>query len=83
MSGGVAFNSKANGRILSETPVENLFIQPAAGNSGGGAQRRTVRLSRVVGQATQFRVGALLLGRGVQRGESATNTLRSGHPLRD
>ena len=35
MAGGVTLNSKANGRILKETPFENLFIQPAAGDSGG------------------------------------------------
>jgi carbamoyltransferase len=34
-AGGVALNSRANGRILSETPFEQLFIQPAAGDSGG------------------------------------------------
>ena len=35
MAGGVALNSVANGRILRETPFEDLFIQPAAGDSGG------------------------------------------------
>jgi len=34
-AGGVALNSKANYRILNETPFENLFIQPAAGDDGG------------------------------------------------
>jgi len=35
LAGGVGLNSKANGRILAETPFEELFIQPAAGDSGG------------------------------------------------
>jgi carbamoyltransferase len=35
MAGGVALNSVANGRILRETPIEELYIQPAAGDSGG------------------------------------------------
>ncbi len=35
MAGGVALNSKANGRLLRESPFENIFIQPAAGDSGG------------------------------------------------
>jgi carbamoyltransferase len=35
MAGGVALNSVANGRILRETPFEDVFIQPAAGDSGG------------------------------------------------
>jgi carbamoyltransferase len=29
MAGGVGLNSKANGRILAETPFEELYIQPA------------------------------------------------------
>jgi len=35
MAGGVALNSVANQRILSEGPFENVFVQPAAGDSGG------------------------------------------------
>jgi carbamoyltransferase len=35
LAGGVALNSVANGRIIRETPIEELYIQPAAGDSGG------------------------------------------------
>jgi carbamoyltransferase len=35
LAGGVALNCVANGRILRETPVENVWIQPAAGDAGG------------------------------------------------
>ncbi|MBN1272400.1 MAG: carbamoyltransferase [Candidatus Aminicenantes bacterium] len=35
LSGGVALNSVANGRILRETPFEEVYIQPAAGDGGG------------------------------------------------
>ncbi|MFH1716806.1 MAG: carbamoyltransferase [Planctomycetota bacterium] len=35
LSGGVALNCVANGRILREGPFENIWIQPAAGDSGG------------------------------------------------
>jgi len=35
MAGGVGLNSVANGRIVRETPFENVFIQPAAGDGGG------------------------------------------------
>ncbi len=34
LAGGVALNSVANYRILEETPFENIFIQPAAGDNG-------------------------------------------------
>jgi carbamoyltransferase len=35
LAGGVALNSVANGRILRETPFEEIYIQPAAGDGGG------------------------------------------------
>ncbi len=35
LAGGVALNSVANGRIVRETPIEEIYIQPAAGDSGG------------------------------------------------
>jgi carbamoyltransferase len=34
MAGGVALNCVGNGRILREGPFENIWIQPAAGDSG-------------------------------------------------
>ncbi|MBC6414792.1 MAG: carbamoyltransferase [Bdellovibrionales bacterium] len=35
MAGGVALNCVANEKILSKTPFESLWIQPAAGDAGG------------------------------------------------
>ncbi len=35
MAGGVALNTKANYRLLDETPFEEIYIQPAAGDDGG------------------------------------------------
>jgi carbamoyltransferase len=35
MAGGVALNTKANYRLLNETPFEEIYIQPAAGDDGG------------------------------------------------
>ncbi len=34
IAGGVGLNSVANGRILAETPFEEIFIQPGAGDDG-------------------------------------------------
>ena len=34
IAGGVGFNCVANTRILEDTPVRNLFVQPAAGDQG-------------------------------------------------
>ena len=33
-TGGLAYNSLLNGRILAETPIERIYIPPAPGNSG-------------------------------------------------
>lgn len=35
MAGGVALNTKANYRLLKETPFTEIYIQPAAGDDGG------------------------------------------------
>ncbi len=34
-AGGVGLNCVANGRLLRESPFENVWVQPAAGDSGG------------------------------------------------
>lgn len=34
LSGGVAYNSVMNGKILLQTPFRRVFVQPAAGDSG-------------------------------------------------
>jgi carbamoyltransferase len=34
LAGGVALNAVANGRIRPETPFEEIYVQPAAGDSG-------------------------------------------------
>jgi len=34
LAGGVAFNCVANGKILRETPFENVYVHPAAGDAG-------------------------------------------------
>ena len=35
LAGGVALNCVANGRVLRESPFDDLWIQPAAGDAGG------------------------------------------------
>jgi carbamoyltransferase len=35
MAGGVALNCVANGRLLRESPFQDIWIQPAAGDAGG------------------------------------------------
>jgi carbamoyltransferase len=54
MAGGVALNSKANGRILAETPFERMFIQPAAGDSGGALGAALYVYHVLLGQPRRF-----------------------------
>ncbi|MGA2586987.1 MAG: carbamoyltransferase C-terminal domain-containing protein, partial [Candidatus Aminicenantales bacterium] len=56
MAGGVALNSVANGRILNETPFEDLFIQPAAGDSGGALGAALHVHHALLGRPRNFRL---------------------------
>jgi carbamoyltransferase len=54
MAGGVALNSVANGRILRETPFEEIFVQPAAGDGGGAVGAALYGYHMVLGKPRQF-----------------------------
>ncbi len=54
LAGGVALNSVANGRILRETPFEEVFIQPAAGDAGGALGAALFGYHSVLGNPRSF-----------------------------
>jgi carbamoyltransferase len=54
MAGGVALNSVANGRILREGGVTDLFVQPAAGDSGAALGAALFVHHQVLGHPRQF-----------------------------
>ncbi|MBI3951360.1 MAG: carbamoyltransferase [Acidobacteria bacterium] len=54
MAGGVALNSVANGRILRETPFEELYVQPSAGDGGGAVGAALYAYHTVLGKPRQF-----------------------------
>lgn len=54
MAGGVALNSVANGRIIREGPFEKVFIQPAAGDSGGALGAALYANHVLFGQQRKF-----------------------------
>jgi carbamoyltransferase len=54
MAGGCALNSVANGRILRETPFEELYIQPAAGDGGGAVGAALYGYHAVLGKPRRF-----------------------------
>jgi len=54
MAGGVALNSVANRRILAETPFEEIYIQPAAGDGGGALGAALYGYHTVLGKPRSF-----------------------------
>ena len=54
MAGGVALNSVANGKILRDTPFENLYVQPAAGDGGGAIGAALYGYHAVLGKPRRF-----------------------------
>lgn len=54
LAGGVALNAVANGRILLETPFTDLYIQPAAGDSGTAVGAAFYVWNQVLGQDRGF-----------------------------
>jgi len=54
MAGGVALNSVANGKILKQTPFEELYIQPAAGDGGGAIGAALYAYHTILGKPRGF-----------------------------
>lgn len=54
IAGGVGLNSVANGRLVAETPFEDVYIQPAAGDSGGAIGAALYVYHVVLGQPRKF-----------------------------
>ncbi len=54
MAGGVALNSVANGKILRETPFEDIYVHPAAGDSGGAIGAAMYVYHAILGKPRSF-----------------------------
>ncbi len=54
MAGGVALNSVANSKILQQTPFEEIYIQPAAGDGGGALGAALYAHHAILGQPRKF-----------------------------
>ena len=54
MAGGVALNSVANGRIIRETSVDELYIQPSAGDGGGAIGAALYAYHAILGKPRNF-----------------------------
>jgi len=69
MAGGVALNSVANGRILRETPFDELYVQPAAGDGGGAMGAALYAYHAVLGQPRKYVLEHAYLGQEHSDGE--------------
>ena len=54
LAGGVAFNCVANGKIFDETPFEQIFVQPAAGDAGLAIGAAYFVHHQILGQPRSF-----------------------------
>ena len=70
MAGGVALNSVANGRILRETPFEELYVQPAAGDGGGAVGAALYACHQLLGQPRRFVMDHAYWGKSYTQGET-------------
>ena len=83
MAGGVALNSMANARILRETPFRDVFIQPAAGDSGGALGAAMYSWHVLLGKRRKFVMEHAYLGRGFAAAEISEPLRRSGARFRE
>jgi len=62
LSGGVALNSVANGRLLREGPFEDIFVQPAAGDAGSALGAAYLAFHAVTDNAGRHPLTSVYLG---------------------
>ena len=63
IAGGVGLNSVANTRILKETPFEQVFVQPAAGDGGGALGAALWAYNTLLGKPRSFTMQHAYWGR--------------------
>jgi carbamoyltransferase len=64
LAGGVALNCVANGEILRRAPVEDVFVQPAAGDAGGAMGAALLAWNGLLGKPRLPRLDSAYLGPG-------------------
>jgi carbamoyltransferase len=82
IAGGVGLNSVANARILRETPFEQLFVQPAAGDGGGALGAALWASCSLLHKPRRFTMQHAYWGRSNSHGEIGDFLARNGIPFR-
>src|SRR5579863_8143192 len=80
IAGGVGLNSVANHRILRETPFDDIFIQPAAGDGGGALGAALWADNMLLGNKRRFRMDHAYWGKGYSDGEIQQFLQENGIP---
>jgi carbamoyltransferase len=81
VAGGVALNSVANGRLMRETPFEDVYIQPAAGDSGGALGAALYAYHILLGQPRKFVMEHAYWGQGYSPAEMQSAIEATGRPF--
>ena len=71
MAGGVVFNSVMNGRILKESPFENVYFQPVAGDAGCSLGAAYLTYHQLLGHPRVFEMDNAYFGPGFTSEECA------------
>ena len=78
LAGGVALNCVANGEILRRAPVEDIFVQPAAGDAGGAMGVALWAWHELLGNEREWKLENAFLGPGYADGEIEATLSRLG-----
>ncbi|HZG43011.1 MAG TPA: carbamoyltransferase C-terminal domain-containing protein, partial [Longimicrobium sp.] len=69
LAGGVAMNSKANGKLLASGLIERIFIQPAATDDGTALGAALAGYHRITGEMPRYEMRSAYLGPGYSQEE--------------
>ncbi|MCK6502655.1 carbamoyltransferase [Myxococcota bacterium] len=78
LAGGVALNCVANGEILRRAPIEDIYIQPSAGDAGGAMGAALWAWHDVLGKPRGWKLDDVYLGPGYSDDEIQDTLDRQG-----
>ena len=81
LAGGVAMNSKANGRLLASGLVDDVFVQPAATDDGTALGAAMAAQERLTGRAPRYALGDVYFGPSYTDDEIAAELPRYKLPM--
>ena len=82
LAGGCALNTVANWKIMEQTPFKNLFVQPAAGDSGGALGAAFYIYNTVLGKPREFVLHDVYLGPAFSETEAEDALRTAGSSVR-